>query len=119
MIDQETSRYYSYQGPLEWFIHKGPHPSVSKDDSLIGIYDTLEEAARAIVSSEKQKSTRKSNGKSAASTSDKEEYHGPLGDVVREGQRFSASWEGVPVGNYGTFDAAITALLKRRDKYPL
>ena len=97
-----------------WFIHKGPHPSISKDDSLIGIYDTLEEAARAIVLNEKQKSTRKSNGKSAASTSDKEEYHGPLGDVVREGQRFSASWEGVPVGNYGTFDSFSTVIPRLR-----
>jgi hypothetical protein len=112
--DQETSRYYSYQGALEWFIHKGPRPFPSKDYTLIGIYSTLEEAAQAIVLSQKHKGTQKPDGKPAASGSDKDEYHGPLGDVVREGLRFSASFEGVPVGKYGTFDAAIAALLKKR-----
>jgi hypothetical protein len=41
------SDWYVYQGPLIHFVHYGPYPPASKDDILIGIYKTFEDAEEA------------------------------------------------------------------------
>jgi hypothetical protein len=37
-------------------------------------------------------------------------YHGPLGDVVRDGVFFFASKDGFPIGTFNTFEAAMASL---------
>ena len=41
------SDWYVYQGPFIHFVRYGLYPSASKDDILIGIYKTFEEAEEA------------------------------------------------------------------------
>lgn len=45
------------------------------------------------------------------SRTNKNEYQGPLGNVVQKGRYFFASKEGILIGSYKTFDQAIKSLL--------
>jgi hypothetical protein len=53
------SDWYAYQGSFIHFVHYGAYPPASKDDILIGIYETFDEAEEAALLKRKAKTSEK------------------------------------------------------------
>jgi hypothetical protein len=47
--------WFVYQGPLSYFVHHGSYLNAARNDILIGIYDTFEQAEKVALLREKLK----------------------------------------------------------------